>query len=80
MKALLTVCLLMLPTLALAQAQPTVVPNEYVFKIKPADVDKLGKGLAKLPFEDVAELMQSLRSQVIEQQQSKPIELPPKKK
>lgn len=56
-----------------ASNQPTVLqpvaPAEYVLKIKPADVDKIGKGLGMLPFNDVAELMQILRQQIIEQQQ-----------
>lgn len=77
---LLILSLVLLPTLAYAQAQPlTTVPTEYILKVKPTDVDKLGKGLAKLPFEDVAELMQSLRNQIVEQQQLKTPE-PTKKK
>lgn len=43
-------------------------PTEFIIKVKPADVDKIGKGLGKLPYEEVADLMQYLRQQVIEQQ------------
>lgn len=43
-------------------------PSEYNFKVKAADVEKLGKALGKLPYEEVIDLMQSLRTQVIEQQ------------
>lgn len=48
--------------------QAQQVPTEYILKIKPSDVDNIGKGLGKLPFDDVAPLIQSLRSQIIEQQ------------
>lgn len=56
--------------------QAQQAPVEYTFKVRAVDMDKIGKGLAKLPFEDVADLMQSLRNQVIEQQQAanKPVE------
>lgn len=57
------VCLVVSPV----QAQN--VPAEYVIKLKPPALDLIGKGLGKLPFEDVAPLMQELRQQVLEQQQ-----------
>lgn len=68
--------LLIVPTLALAQNnQPTAAPSEYVIKIKGVDLDKIGKALGKLPFEEVAELMQILRQQVYEQQsKAKPVD------
>lgn len=56
--------------------QAQQLPTEFTLKVAPADIDKIGKGLSKLPFEDVADLMQSLRNQVIQQQQAanKPVE------
>lgn len=57
------VCLMVSPV----QAQN--VPSEYVIKLKPPALDLIGKGLGKLPFEEVAPLMGELRQQVLEQQQ-----------
>lgn len=79
MRALMIAALLTLPTTAWAQqpAPLSTVPAEYNLKVKPADVDNIGKGLGKLPFEEVAALMQSLRQQIVEQQQAqvpKPVE------
>lgn len=70
----LILSLLLLPTMALAQTPI----DTFILKVKPADLDKIGKGLGKLPFEDVADLMQSLRQQVIEQSQPKAVDNPPK--
>ena len=47
----------------------TSLPSEYKLTIKSTDLDKLGKALGTLPFNDVADLMASLRQQIIEQQQ-----------
>lgn len=74
-KLLLIAAVMSVPCVAFAQ-QP-VVPAEYVLKVKPDDVDKIGRGLSKLSFEEVAALMQSLREQVLEQQ--KPAATPDKK-
>ena len=78
MKRLAIAVLMLSPTLALAQ-QPT--PSEYILKVKPAQLDVIGKGLGRLPYEEVAELMQSLRQQVVEQQMkvNKPVEKEPEK-
>lgn len=51
-------------------------PSEYNLKVKPGEADLIGKGLGKLPFEEVAPLIQSLRSQIIEQHQIKAVEQP----
>lgn len=76
MKRLLLAAMIAFASPAMAQA-----PQEFILKVKPVDVDKIGKGLAKLPFEEVAELMQVLRQQIMEQQQpAKPIEPPQEKK
>jgi hypothetical protein len=62
-------------TVAFAQ-QPTsqsiqqTQVNEFVLRLKPNDVNVLGKALGKLPFEEVSELMQSLRMQIAQQQTS----------
>lgn len=83
MKKFVLIGMLMFSSVAMAQpggnsAPLAVVPNEYVLKVKPADVDKIGKGLGKIPFEEVAELMQSLREQIVQQQQ--PAKIEPDKK
>lgn len=67
---------------AFAQQPIVQIPAEYNLKIKPVDVEKLGRGLGKLPYEDVIELMQNLRQQIIEQQEvaNKPKPLPTKPK
>lgn len=57
-----------LPTIAMAQ-----MPTEVTLKVKTTDLEKIGKALGRLPFDDVAELMQSLRQQVIEQS-TKPVD------
>lgn len=54
-------------------AQSTL-PTEYTLKVKAVELDKIGKALGKLPYEEVVELIQNLRQQVIEQQQPKPVE------
>ena len=56
--------------------QAQTVPQEYILRVKPVDIENIGKALGKLPFEDVSLLIQSLRSQIIEQQQAtiKPVE------
>lgn len=56
------------PTLAQQQAP------ELTLKVTGAEVDTIGKGLGKLPFDDVAGLIQKLRQQIVEQQ--KPVEAP----
>lgn len=73
-KILVTIAMVSLVSTANAQPQQPVTPAEYVLKVKPADIDKIGKGLAKLPFEEVADLMQALRQQVFDQQQPKQTE------
>lgn len=51
-------------------ASAQTAPAEYNLKIKPVDLEMIGRGLGRLPFDEVAPLIQSLRSQVIEQQQT----------
>lgn len=72
-KNLLAVALVLSAGIAVAQqpAPLAVAPPEYILKVKPEDVDKIGKGLGFLPFNDVAPLMQALREQVVQQQQPK---------
>lgn len=60
----LTIASLFIPTVVYSQQ----LPAEFILRVKPVDLDKIGRGLGKLPFDDVVELIQSLRSQVIEQQ------------
>lgn len=73
MKKLLILSLLLMPTMALAQS---VTPTEYTLKVKAPDLDKIGKGLQKLPFEEVAGLLQDLQRQIVLQQteSNKPVE------
>lgn len=56
------VAALAVPTLAQQQI------TEYTLKITPAEVETVGKALGKLPFEDVAKLIQKLQTQIVEQQ------------
>ena len=58
-------------SIACSQPAPNVPvkPTEYTFRLKPEQVDLVGKALGKLPFEEVAEVVQSLRQQIVEQQQ-----------
>lgn len=53
----------LLPTLAFAQQ-----PTELTFKVTPAEIDVIAKGLETQPFKDVAPLLQKLRQQFTEQQ------------
>lgn len=71
--------LILLPTLS--YAQEIKQPDEYVLKIKPVDLNVMGKALGKLPFDEVSDLMQNLRVQVIEQQRklNEPTKGPAKK-
>lgn len=68
MKKLLVIGLLLVISHTASYAQQA--PTDYVLKIKAADVDKLGKALGLLPFNEVVDLMASLRNQIIEQQQA----------
>lgn len=52
----------LLPTVAFAQ------PTELTFKVTPAEIDVIAKGLETQPFKDVAPLLQKLRQQFTEQQ------------
>lgn len=53
-----------IPTLANAQA-----PAEFNLKVTNDDVAIIGKGLGRLPFDDVAPLIQKLREQITSQNQ-----------
>jgi hypothetical protein len=63
-----SVSILMLSTAAIAQ-QPnqSPQPKEYVLRLTPDDVNVIGKALGRLPFDDVAMVIQSLRAQIIDQ-------------
>lgn len=67
-----------------AFAVPTLAQQqELILKVNPAEVETLGKALGKLPFDDVATLIQKLRTQIVEQQvprkeDVKPVEEPKK--
>lgn len=65
-----------MPTLCMAQT--IQVPPDKIFeiKIKVSDINTISKALGKMPFEDVAELMQSIRQQVFTQAQ-KPVDEKP---
>lgn len=51
-------------------------PSEYVLKITPAELDQIGKALGLMPYNDVAQTVQKLRQQVVDQQQPKKVEEP----
>lgn len=54
------------------QAQAPQAPQvEFLLKVTAGELDVIGKALGKLPFEDVAQLLQKLRQQVVEQQKPK---------
>ncbi len=61
-----------------AYAQQAPAPQEFNLKITSDDVNTIGKALGKLPFDDVAPLIQKLRQQIVEQSQAqaKPAEVP----
>ena len=63
----------LLGLIVISPVHAQTAPAEYVIKLKPPALELIGRGLGKLPFEEVAPLMQELRQQVMEQQQpSKP--------
>lgn len=78
MKKLLWISACLVAFASPVEAQQTP-PKEYNLKVTTADLELMGKALGKLPFDDVFALMQSLRSQVINQQQeaNKPVEVKP---
>ncbi len=49
-------------------------PQEYTIKLTTAEVDIVGRSLGKLPYEDVALLIQKLREQIVSQQQNKAVD------
>ena len=49
-------------------------PVEYTLKITPQELDLLGKALGNQPYNDVAPLLQKLRSQFVEQNKLKKVE------
>ena len=63
---------------AYAQQQPQQA-TEYTFKVTSAEIDIIGKALGTQPFNEVATLIQKLRSQVVEQQTLKKPGEPEKK-
>ena len=53
-------------------------PQEFTLKVTQTDLETLGKALGKMPYDEVAQLITSLRNQVIEQ--TKPKQSEPEKK
>lgn len=49
--------------------------QDFTLKVTNDDVNTIGKALGKLPFDDVAGLIQKLREQIVSQQQ-KSVEAP----
>lgn len=43
-------------------------PSELTFKVTPAEVDVIAKGLESQPYKDVVPLLQKLRQQFVDQQ------------
>lgn len=58
----------------LAFAVPTLAQQEVNLKVTTEDVNVIGKALGKMPFDEVAGLIQKLREQIMQQQ--KPAEVP----
>lgn len=67
--------LLWLAGFALAFVIP-VMAQEVSLKVTNDDVNTIGKALSKLPFDEVAPLIQKLRTQIVEQQQPVPVPQP----
>jgi len=59
------------PIYARAQA-----PQELTFKVTPAEVDVIAKGLESQPYKDVVPLLQKLREQFVAQQAKAPDVVP----
>lgn len=76
MKKLLIMSAVLISTAAFAQAPS---PQEFNLKINSQQLELLGKALGKLPFDEVAPLMQQLRQQVVEQSLPKPVDKKPPK-
>ncbi len=76
-RLILAAMLVATPVFAQQQMQ---VPSEYNLKIVPADVDTIGKALGKMPFDEVAPLIQKLREQISQQQQALNAPKPEQKK
>lgn len=53
-------------------AQPIQQPSELIFKVTPAEVDVIAKGLESQPYKDVVPLLQKLREQFVAQQAKAP--------
>lgn len=66
------VAAIVIPTLVRAQQAPA--PTEFKLTVTNDDVNTIGKALGRLPFDDVAQLIQKLREQIVSQ--SKPPEVP----
>ncbi len=77
MRLKLIIGIVLLSTVALPRVYAQQ-PNEYNLKVSPQEIELIGKGIGLLPFNDVAALVQKLRSQVMEQQSpSKPTQTVP---
>ena len=52
-------------------------PSELTFKVTPAEVDVIAKGLESQPYKDVVPLLQKLREQFVAQQKAnEPVPVP----
>ena len=75
LKLILSVRLIVSPAMAQEATQPvSSAPSEYTLKITSQELDLLGRALGTMPYNDIAPLLQKLRSQVVEQQKSKKVE------
>lgn len=59
--------LMVLSAAALARAEGAGAPTEYTLKFSPQALVMVAKGLQKLPYEDVAAILQDVQRQVDEQ-------------
>ena len=63
---------------AAAQSSQSQSQQEYNLKITGVELDLIGRALGLMPYNDVAQTVQKLRQQVVEQQQPKKVEEPKK--
>lgn len=67
-KLIIVICLIATPALA---QEPQVTNQIYNLRVTNDEINVIGKSLGKLPFDEVAPIIQKLRTQIAEQQMPK---------